>query len=316
MATVTDAEFQAAINQDAANSGNWFTNLISPSGLSSALGAGIDIVALNQGMDQARELGPQALQTAQNIAGLAKESAAFQPFTITSSPALGSLSVGAQGDITMTPSEQQELMTQQALGGAQSVLGGLLTGTGQREQDIYNRLQAARQPEIDRQQAQLQQQMAAQGRLGLGSSMYGGGSPEEFARQQALLEQQSKDYLTAMTGAQSELQAQQGLLGTLTGQAYQPQSMMLNALQASTPIQQAVGAGRLSGSEALQAAITPVLTSQVAGEQQANNQYQAYMNSLGGMFSNASNAASQGSLQDSVVSSVSAGLTDLYNKIF
>lgn len=321
MATVSDAEFQAAIDQNLANTaGGFLSNLFSGSGISNALSAGIDIAALNQGMDQARALGPQALSTAQDIANRAQEAAAFTPFTITSSPALGSLGVSATGDITMTPSAQQEAMTQQALTGAQGVLGGLLTGTGQREQDIYNRLQAARQPEIDRQQALLQQQMAAQGRLGLGSALYGGGSPEEFARQQALLEQQSKDYLTAMTGAQSELQTQQGLLGALTSQAYQPQTQMLSLLQGSTPIQQVVGSGRLSGSEALQSAITPVLTAQIAGEKEAANQYQTYMNALSGMFNTsagvAGSAANQNTLGGMVSNAVSSGLEDLYNSIF
>ena len=321
MATVSEAQFQSAIDQDLANTaGGFLSNLFSGSGISNALSAGIDIAALNEGMDSARQLGPQALSTAQDIANRAQQAAAFTPFTITSSPALGSVGVGAQGDISLTPSQQQEAMTQQALGGAQSVLGGLLTGTGQREQDIFNRIQAARQPEIDRQQAMLQQQMAAQGRLGLGSALYGGGSPEEFARQQALLEQQSKDYLTAQTAAANELQAQQGLLGTLTGQAYQPQAQMLDALQASTPIQQVVGAGRLSGSEALQSSITPVLTAQVAGEKEAANQYQAYMNALSGMFNTSAGAAGSLANQDSlggmVSNAVSSGLQDLYNQIF
>ena len=323
MQTPTDGSYYTAgdvANAANAASSSWLGNLFSGSNIASAISSGIDLAATNEAMDQARSLGPQALATAQDIAQQAKESAAFTPFTITSSPALGSIGVGAQGDITLTPSQQQEAMTQQALTGAQSVLGGLLTGTGAREQDIYNRLQAARQPDIDRQQAQLQQQMAAQGRLGLGSALYGGGSPEEFARQQALLEQQSKDYLTAQTAAANELQAQQGLLGTLTNQAYQPQSMMLDALQASTPIQQVVGAGRLSGSEALQSAITPVLRGQIAGEQEASNLYQTYMNNLAGMFAPtvaaAGSASNQGTLGDMVGSAVSSGLEDLYNRIF
>jgi hypothetical protein len=320
MATVPAAEFNSAIQQDVNNSGGFLDRLFNSSNISGMIGSGIDLAATNQAIDQARAIAPQALQTAQDIAGLAKESAAFQPFTITSSPALGSLSVGAQGDITMAPSQQQELMTQQALQGAQSVLGGLLTGTGQREQDIYGRIQAARQPQIDRDQAMLQQQMAAQGRLGLGSALYGGGSPEEFARQQALLEQQSKDYLTAMQGAQGEVTSQSNLLGTLTGQAYQPQSQMLSALQASTPIQQAVGAGRLSGSEALQTAISPVLNSQVAAEREASNLYQTYMNTLSGMFAPTVNAATgvatQSGLGSMVGDAVSEGLQTLYNKIF
>ena len=295
---------------------NWFNNLFSGSNIANALSGATSIAASAEQMQRARDIADVSKSTALDLAGQASQAAAFQPFTITSSPALGSVSVGAQGDITLTPSQQQEAMTQQALGGAQSVLGGLLTGTGQREQDIYNRIQSARQPEVDRQQAMLQQQMAAQGRLGLGSSLYGGGSPEEFARQQALLEQQSKDYLTAQTAAANELQSQQGLLGTLTSQAYQPQTQQLAALQFATPIQQAMQSGRLAGGEAIKEAIPSVLQAQVGAEQVAGDIYQTYLKNLTGMLSPAAAGAQQASLGDQIGTAVSSGLQDLYNRIF
>ena len=295
---------------------NWFSDLFSGSNIANALSGATSLAASAEQMQRARDIADVSKSTALDLAGQASQAAAFQPFTITSSPALGSVSVGAQGDITLTPSQQQEAMTQQALTGAQSVLGGLLTGTGQREQDIYNRLQAARQPEINRQQAQLQQQMAAQGRLGLGSALYGGGSPEEFARQQALLEQQNKDFLTAMTGAQQEQTAQSNLLGTLTNQAYQPQAQQLAALQGATPIQQALQSGRLAGGEAVQAAIPSVLQAQVGAEQVAGDIYQTYLKNLTGMLAPAAAGAQQASLGDQIGSAVSSGLDSLYNSIF
>lgn len=301
---------------DTTNTGNWFTDLFSANNVASALSGATSLAASAAQMDAARKAAEAAQSTAGSLASQASQAAAFQPFTITSSPALGQLGVSATGDITMTPSQQQEAMTQQALTGAQSVLGGLLTGTDARTQDIYSRLQAARQPEIDRQQAQLQQQMAAQGRLGLGSSLYGGGSPEEFARQQALLEQQSKDYLTAMTGAQSEQTAQSNLLGTLTSQAYQPQSQMLAALQGVTPIQQALQSGRLAGAETIKASIDPVINAQMNAEKISGDIYQQYLKGLSGMLAPAAEAAGTQSVGQQIGSAVESGLQDLYNSIF
>ena len=162
--------------------------------------------------------------------------------------------------------------------------------------------------------------MAAQGRLGLGSALYGGGSPEEFARQQALLEQQSKDFLTAQQGAQSELTSQQNLLSALTGQAYQPQTQMLNALQVTSPLQQYKQSGALAGGEAYQAAISPIIQATTQAEQSAVNTQQQYYDMLAGLLAPTSAQAiaegGQASLGQDLGNMITQGFDDLYKSIF
>lgn len=295
---------------------NWFSNLFSSDNVANALSGLTSAAASYEEMQRARDIAGVTEQTALDFAERAKQSAAFQPFTVTSTPALGGLSVGAQGDITLSPSAQVQGISETALGGVQDVLGGLLQGTDARTQDIYSRLQQARAPEQARQQAQLQQQMFNQGRIGLGSALYGGGSPEEFARQQALMEQQSKDYLSAMQGAQTEQSAQSNLLNTLMGTAYTPQTQMQGLLQATTPIQQVVGSGKLAGAEALKAAISPVIQAKVGAEQTASDIYQEYLRGLSGMLAPAASAGGTASLGDTIGSQISSGFDSLYNSIF
>lgn len=296
--------------------GNFLTNLFSSDNVANALSGLTSAAASYEEMKRARDIADVTEQTALDFAERAKQSAAFQPFTVTSTPALGGLSVGAQGDITMSPSAQVQDISETALGGAQGVLGGLLTGTDARTQDIYNRLQQARQPQMERDLMAQEQRMLAQGRLGLGSAMYGGGSPEELARQQAMLEAQSSDYLKAMQGAAQEQTAQSNLLNTLMGTAYTPQTQMQSLLQAATPIQQVVGSGKLAGAEALKASISPVIQARVGAEQTASDIYQEYLRGLSGMLAPAATAGAQASLGDTIGSKISSGFDSLYNSIF
>lgn len=76
-------------------------------------------------------------------------------------------------------------------------------GIASREQDIFNRLQALREPGNEEARVNLDQQLFAQGRGGLRTAQYGG-SPEELALQRALQEQRSADAVTAITQARQE----------------------------------------------------------------------------------------------------------------
>lgn len=299
---------------------DFFTGLFTGDNIANALTGVTNIAGMEANVDALREL-PDTLQSkAMELAGQASEAAAFTPYSITSDPMLGSTSVDSSGNISLATSPTQQAMTEMALTGAQDVLGGLLTGTDARQQEIYDQIQAARAPEIERQRQIQQQQMAAQGRLGLGSALYGGGSPEEFARQQALLEQQSKDFLTAQQGAQSELTSQQNLLSALTGQAYQPQTQMLNALQVTSPLQQYKQSGALAGGEAYQAAISPIIQATTQAEQSAVNTQQQYYDMLAGLLAPTSAQAlaegGQASLGQDLGNMITQGFDDLYKSIF
>lgn len=71
------------------------------------------------------------------------------------------------------------------------------------EQALFDRLQAIRAPQIERDRTALQNQLIAQGRQGLSTAQYGG-SPQEFALEQAIQEQQSRDALSAFQQARSD----------------------------------------------------------------------------------------------------------------
>jgi hypothetical protein len=162
--------------------------------------------------DQARALGTEA-------ANMAK----FKPYGITSN--IGSFNVSDTGNATMGLSPQQQAyenqLNQQAM---------TFTGINPRvdPQGLFSAMQAVRDPINQRNQLALEQRQAAQGTLGLGSAMYGGANPQQFAMQQAMQEQLSQDALTSMT--QANQLTQQGLANqqSALGLSYTPQSQLMN----------------------------------------------------------------------------------------
>lgn len=155
------------------------------------------------------------------------------------SAALGELGqtaygMGTQGLRQLSQPADIEALRQQYAGLAGQAAGGLLTGTGDREQQIFERIRAAQTPEEQRQRLATEERMAAQGRLGLSSAAYGGSTPELMAQEAAIAEARNRAALGAMDQARAE-QAQQlqtaQTLGGLTSQFAGQSSDLQSAAQ-------------------------------------------------------------------------------------
>ena len=142
--------------------------------------------------------------------------------------------MGTQGLRQLSQPADIEALRQQYAGLAGQAASGLLTGTGDREQQIFERIRAAQTPEEQRQRLATEERMAAQGRLGLSSAAYGGSTPELMAQEQAIAEARNRAALGAMDQARAE-QAQQlqtaQTLGGLTSQFAGQSSDLQSAAQ-------------------------------------------------------------------------------------
>jgi len=99
---------------------------------------------------------------------------------------------------------EREQMVQDFVGSDVSLTDPFTSaGIASREQDIFDRLQALREPGNEEARVNLDQQLFAQGRGGLRTAQYGG-SPEELALQRAIQEQRSADAVTAITQGRQE----------------------------------------------------------------------------------------------------------------
>lgn len=167
-----------------------------------------------------------------------------------------------------------------------------------REAALYERMRATQTPEEERQRLELEQRLAAQGRLGVSTAQYGG-TPEQLAMAKAQEEAKSQAMLSAMGQARAE-QAQQAALGaqyaglgtTLAGQQQAlsagQQAQALQALQAGQGLlggsqalmsgQQQLGMGALAGAYLPQQQLAAALS---AGQTAAAQQQQAQLYGAG-----------------------------------
>jgi hypothetical protein len=266
-------------------------------------------------IDYLKELGTSLSGQATQLGQTAAQAAEFKPFTVTTGT--GSTQVGAGGELTQTlaetPQAIQEGLLSQALGQV-----GAATPTAQ---DLFTQMQQARQPEIERQRIALENRLAAQGRLGTQTGLFGG-TPEAFALEKAIQEQQSADFLSALTTAPTlagqNIQNVQGLLGA----AYTPQTQSLAALTPAVNLANIAQSAGLGQSEALYKGGIAGLESQAAAGTAAagleGQRVRALADALSGFFG-AEAAAGQTSPYTALLDALglSGGTTqqvvDLYN---
>ena len=178
--------------------------------------------------------------------GLAKEleeRLQFQPYTVTT--ATGSdFGMMRQDDTTLDDgtvvpgdmeyklnlSPDEQAFYENRLAGAGGMFDAAQVGTADREKEVFERMMAAIRPERERESDRLQQQLQAQGRLGVETSMFGG-TPEGLALAKAQEEAYSQNMLSAMTFAGQEQQRQAQLGSGMLAAGYMPQQQLVGALQ-------------------------------------------------------------------------------------
>ena len=178
---------------------------------------------------------PTTGESGAGLAGTLKDMLEFQPYSIASTTGSDfDVTEGAGGkmkyDLDLGATEN--FIQDTALTDAKALLKAAGSGTGMaaREQAVLDRLRALRNPEVERERQNLEQRLAAQGRLGTRTSMFGG-TPEQLAFEQALQEQESADILKAMEFAAAEREGQLKMGQQLLETAYVPQGQLLAALE-------------------------------------------------------------------------------------
>ena len=167
---------------------------------------------------------------AQELSGMLE----FQPYTVTSAtggqfgmtqdPATGQM----QYDLQLSPEEQQ--LYQDQLQRAETFFGQAAMPVADREQEVYQRMRTAMSPEEERQRLALEQRLAAQGRLGTRTGMFGG-TPEALTLAKAQEEARNQAMLNAMQFAGQEQQRQAQLGSGMLAAGYVPQAQLLSAVQ-------------------------------------------------------------------------------------
>jgi len=251
------------------------------------IGAAVLPYTLSEGeIENLRTLGSTLGTQAGTIAQQASQASQFQPFSVRTATGGGTT---ITADETGLPQLQYSTGTdEQAL--ATSLLSGASTLAGQTmptATSLYSDIRALQTPEEERQALALQNQLAAQGRLGVQTAAYGG-TPEQLAYQKAVQEAQNQAAFQA-TQMAPQLQAQQlqNITGML-GASYIPQQQAMAALQPAIDLSRIVQASQQGQSEALYRGGIAGLEAQAAAGTAAANveaaRTQALANALSGMF--------------------------------
>jgi hypothetical protein len=164
--------------------------------------------------------GPDGL--AERIGGMLE----FQPYTVTTAtggqfgmaqdPTTGEMQYG----LTMSPEEQEFQRRRFEQSGA--FFDQAAVPVAEREQQVFDRMMTAMSPSQERERLALEQRLAAQGRLGTQTAMFGG-TPEALTLAKAQEEARNQAMLQAMEFAGTE-QMRQSQLGTgMLGASYVPQ---------------------------------------------------------------------------------------------
>lgn len=186
------------------------------------------------------DLASQATALGETAAGEAR----FTPFTVTTGT--GTTQIGEGGAITQqlaeTPAAIQSGLMSQALGSIPNLQVS--------PEQLFAQLSEMRAPEEQRRRAELEARLAAQGRLGVQTGMFGG-TPEALTLEKAIQEQQSADILNSITQAGTLTGQNIENLSGLLGAAYTPETRALAALTPAAQFSNIAQSAGLGASEAL-----------------------------------------------------------------
>ena len=158
----------------------------------------------------------------------------FQPYTVTSATGgqFGMMEDPETGQMTyqLATSPEEQALQQQQLQRAETLFGRAVADPSMREQEVLGRMEDLASPERQRQRLELEQRLAAQGRLGTRTGMFGG-TPEALALERGIAEAQNKAALDAMQFTAQEQQRQAQMGSGMLAAGYVPQAQLLSALQ-------------------------------------------------------------------------------------
>jgi hypothetical protein len=202
--------------------------------------------AIAAGLNQASNLSDYGSTLKNELTALGTqlaENSAFKGYGVTSG--LGSTTVGSDGSVNLGVGQNAGMNSyaNQQMANSQTMFNRAMQDPASRQQDIYNQIMAAQNPQLNAMQAQSQARAQAMGRGGVRGSQFGG-TAEDAAMARARVQGSNEAALGARQSAVQEL-AQMGQMATQMGQLGQ------SAYQTSfLPMQQQMQLLQIAGADA------------------------------------------------------------------
>lgn len=165
--------------------------------ISDIIGGGAQYLNTDDTIDTIRSYPEQVMGMANKFGDASKAAGEFKPYTVTQG---GATTGFGSGGVTQQLNPQMQAIMEQLQGQASQQAG--MVGNVTPEQ-LMQQMSALRQPQQQEQDLALENRLAAQGRLGISSNQYGGGTPEQMALARAREQQSSQDAYNAISGART-----------------------------------------------------------------------------------------------------------------
>lgn len=206
--------------------------------LTDIISGGAQYLNTDDTIDMIRSYPEKVLGMTGQVADQAKAAGEFKPYTVTQGGA--TTGFGSEGMTQQLNPQMQAIMDQlQGQASQQSGMIGSVT-----PDQLMQQMAALRQPQQQEQDLALENRLAAQGRLGISSNQYGGGTPEQMALARAREQQASQDAYNAISGARalqgqdiSNIGSMLGVANMGTQQANAALNPALSAMQYGAPAQ-------------------------------------------------------------------------------
>ena len=218
----------------------------------------------------------------------------FQGYGVTS--ALGNTSVGQDGSVNMGvgPNMGMQNQANAYMNASQQMMNQSMLDPSARQQQVYNQMMLAQQPQLNQMQAQQQAREYAMGRGGVRGSQFGG-TAEDAAMARARVQGSNQAMLAAQQQALAEQAQQAGMAGTFNqmagnayGQSFMPMQQQMALMQLAAGDADRAQTGQLTGQGYLgQLGLGGMQTSinaQKAASELRGNIYDSILDNAGGLF--------------------------------
>ena len=247
------------------------------------------IYGFDQGIEDVRDVGTDALNLAQTLGDDAASRSRFKPFAISSSGGSGGVS-SADGVTSLNLTPQAQAIQDQLRTQGASLFGNVTGSTADREQANFDKLEAMLNPARERDRLALEERLFRQGRTGVTTSMFGG-TPEALALNKAIEESRSENAVKAIDLARQE-QAQNAQLGqTLFGASFAPENQLLKLLQGGTGLADVASTADRQGAQLFAGLAEQGLESKIQAEAVAGNLRQQQIDAIATLLTGSGDGA-------------------------
>ena len=244
--------------------------------------------------DDLEDYGKQIGTDMNNLGQQLNTGSQFQGYGVTS--ALGNTSISPNGSVNMGvgPNTQMQNQANNYMNASQQMMNQSMLDPYARQQQIYNQMMLAQQPQLNQMQAAQQAREYAMGRGGVRGSQFGG-TAEDAAMARARAQASNQAMLGAMQQGLAEQQQQANMAGAFGqlgqqqyGTSFLPMQQQMALMQLAAGDADRAQTGQLTGQGYLGqmglGGLQTAVNAQKAASELKGNIYDSILDNAGGLF--------------------------------